>query len=310
VAENAAGSHISVDNVDFRISGVAPKLLDGLYSDQSVDLWIQAEGQDSQGDRDRRNLFVLARLRRDLSLSQAQTALRSGSAGVREVSLAPFTGIAPNRTRGLARVGMLLSFFAAAVFFIACINVASFLLGRALRRSQETSLRIALGATRAELLRELFADGVVISVAGGAMGLLLGILTARALPVFLFEEDAERLRFAPHLLPILTTSIAVICGMMPVLGTVTDRPWTVLQRETGSPSKAIQRLRSALVVGQITACCMLVICSAFLLQGLHSALVTSAGHRLGDPVLLTVQAQTLPEVDVSYFSEVEQTASQ
>jgi ABC-type antimicrobial peptide transport system permease subunit len=165
-------------------------------------------------------------------------------------------------------------------------------------------------------LWELFSDSVVISIAGGVMGFLLGMMTARVIPAFLFEEDAERLIFAPHLLPIFTASMAclvitVICGMMPVLGTVTDRPWIVLQRETGSPSKAIQRLRSVLVVGQITACCMLVITTALLLDGLHSALETSAGHRLGNPILLTVQAQSRPEgpeIDINYFSEVEQRA--
>jgi hypothetical protein len=211
---------------------------------------------------------------------------------------------------------MFLSFSAAAVFFVACINVSSFLLGRAFRRSHETSLRIALGATRAELLRDLFADSLVISIAGGAMGLLLGILTAHALPAFLFEEDAQRLSFAPRLLPILTTSTAcivltLICGMMPILGTVTDRPWMILQRETGSSSKAIQRLRSVLVVAQITICCMLVTCTTLLLDGLHRALETGAGQRLGDPVLLTVQPQAQPdgpEVDVHYFFKVEQKA--
>jgi ABC-type lipoprotein release transport system permease subunit len=315
--ENAVGSQIRIDKLDFRINGVAPDRSDGLYSDQSVDLWIQSKEQDLQGGNpDRRDLWVLASLRHGVSFHQAQTVLRSGSARLHEVSVAPFTGIATNTARGLARVGMFLSFSAATVFFIACINVSSFLLGRALRRSHETSLRIALGATRSELLRELFADSFVISVAGGAMGLLLGVLTAHALPAFLFEGDAERLSFAPHLLPILTTSmvcivLTVICGMMPVLGTVTDRPWTVLQRETGSPSKAIQRLRSALVVGQIVACCMLVICTTLLLDGLHSALETTAGHRIGDPVLLTVQAQARPEgpeIDVNYFTEVEQRA--
>ena len=314
--ENVVGSEIRIDNVNFKVNGIAPDRLDGLYGDQSVDLWIQSKEQDVEGDRDRRDLWVLARLRQDVSLRQAQTALRSGSAGVREVSLVPFTGIAPNRARGLARVGNFLNFSAVSVFFIACINVASFLLGRALRRTHETSLRIALGATRAELLRELFSDSVVISLAGGAMGLLLGVLTSRALPAFLFAEDAERLSFAPHLLPILAASlvcvvITVVCGMLPVLGTVTDRPWTVLQRETGSPSKAMLRLRSGLVVGQITACCMLVICTALLLNGLHSAMKTSEGQRLGNPILLTVQAPPRPdgpEIDTRYFGEVEKRA--
>jgi ABC-type antimicrobial peptide transport system permease subunit len=316
---NAVGSQIRIDNVDFRIGGVAPDQLDGLYSDRTVDIWIPLHEQDLKGeDRDRQDLWVLAGLRHNVSTRQAQTALRSGSAGFREVSVIPFTGIAPNMARGLSRVGMFLSFAAGAVFFIACINVASLLLGRALRRSHETSLRIALGATRAELLWELFSDSVVISIAGGFTGLLLGILTAHIIPAFLFPEDAERLIFAPHLLPILAASMAcivitVICGMMPFLGTVTDRPWNILQRESGLPSKAIQRLRSGLVVGQITACCMLVICTALLLDGLHSTLKTGAGHRLGNPILLTVQAQEQPAADVSYvyskyFSDVEKRA--
>jgi ABC-type antimicrobial peptide transport system permease subunit len=315
--EEAVGSAIRIDNADFRIAGVAPEHLAGLYNDQSVDLWIESRGQELQsGDRDRRDLWVLARLHQGVSIGRAQAILRSGSASLREVNMTPFSGIAPTMARGLARVGMFLSFSAAAVFFIACINVASFLLGRALKRSHETSLRIALGATRAELLWELFADSAFLSIAGGVMGLFLGILTAHALPAFLFEEDAERLSLAPHSLPILTASflciaITVVCGMMPVLGTVTDRPWTVLQRETGSPSKAIQRLRSALVVGQITACCTLVVCTTSLLAGLHAALKTSAGDRLGNPILLTVQAPMRPdgpEIDVGYFSRVEQRA--
>jgi ABC-type antimicrobial peptide transport system permease subunit len=316
---NAVGSQIRIDNADFSIKGVAPRQLDGLYSDRAVDLWIPLQEQDLRGDGpDRQDLWVLARLRPNVSMAQAQTALRSSSASLGEVSVTPFTGVAPNMARGLSRVGTFLNFSAGAVFFIACINVASLLLGRALRRSHETSLRIALGATRAELLWELLSDSVVISIAGGAMGLLLGIVTAHIIPAFLFEEDAERLIFAPHLLPIVTASMAcivitAICGMMPVLGTVTDRPWLVLQRETGSPSKALQLLRSGLVVGQITACCMLVICTALLLDGLHSASKTGAGQRLGNPILLTVQALPQPEVDrgyvfSKYFSDVEQAA--
>lgn len=314
---NAIESRVRIDNADFRISGIAPEHLEGVYSDQRVDLWIQLNEQDLESrDRDRRDLWVLARLRRGVSIAQAQKALRAASAGLGETTVIPFSGLAPNTAHGLARVELCLEFSAAAVFFIACINVASFLLGRALRRSHETSLCIALGATRSELLRELFSDSVVISFAGGAVGLLLGFLTARALPDFLFKEDAERLTFAPHFLPILTAAlvciaVTVVCGMMPVLGTVTDRPWLVLQRETGSPSKPIQRLRSALVIGQITACCMLVVCTASLVDGLHSASKTNAGARLGNPALLTVQAKPRPEgpeIDVNYFTEVEQSA--
>jgi len=314
--QDAAGFRVNIGNLDYKISGVAPERLDGLYSDQSVDVWITGKDADfAGGGRDRRDLWVLAGLRPGVSLRQAEMALGSGSGGVGGLSVSPFTGIAPASTRGLARIGLFLRFSAAAVLFIACINVATFLLGRAFRRSHETSLRIALGATRAELMRELLADSVVISIAGGAVGLLLGIFTAHALPAFLFEEDAQRVSFAPHLPPIVTAAAAcvavtMLCGMLPVVGTETDRPWIVLQRETGLPSKAIQRLRSGLVVGQIAACCMLVLCTALLRDSLKSALKTSAGHQLGDPILLTVEGPRPngPEVDTNYFIDVEQKA--
>lgn len=314
---NAIGSRVRIESADSTICGIAPAQAAGLYSDQSVDLWTLANPDDLEaGNPERRDLWVLARLRRGISVNQAQAAVRSISAGFGEISLAPYTGIAPQAARGLARTGLFLSFSAAAVFLIASFNVASFLLGRAFRRSRETSLRVALGATRNELLRDLFAESAVISIAGGAMGLLFGNLTAHALPAFLFERDAERLSFAPHVMPIVGASlvcivITIVCGMLPVLGTVTDRPWTVLQRENGSPSKSILRLRSALVVGQIAASCMLVVCTALLLDVLHSALKTGAGRRLGNPILVSVQAPKRPdgpEIDTSYFSEVEQTA--
>jgi hypothetical protein len=144
-------------------------------------------------------------------------------------------------------------------------------------------------------------------------GLLLAVCTAHAIPALLFKDDAERLVFAPHLLPTLSASvvcvcITIMCGMLPVVATVTDRPWIVLGRESGLPSKSIQRLRAGFIIGQIGACYVLVISSVFLMEGLDSALETSVGSNLRDPILLTVQAQMHPEVDVKYFNAVEERA--
>src|SRR5690348_6488129 len=121
---------------------------------------------------------------------------------------------------GLSRVGKLLALAAGVVFLIACANVVSFLLGRAFTRSQETSLRVALGARRRQLARELLADSVVISIAGGLCGMLLALWTSRLLPAFLFEEDAERLLFAPDPFSIALASAAcvaiiIVCGLVP-----------------------------------------------------------------------------------------------
>ena len=316
---NIVGDRIRVNNLDLPITGIAPSQLRGLYSDQTVDLWMPSQDENLQNvslimDPGVQDLWVVARIRQAASISQAQAAVSTKFGNSGGVSAVPFTGAAPGMVLGLSRIGMLLNFAAGAVFFVASINVASFLFGRALKRSHETSLRIALGATRSQLLGELLSDSIVIAVAGGVLGALLAFCTTRVLPALLFEEDAERLAFAPHLLPIVTASVlcvcfTVLCGMMPVFATVTDRPWIVLGRESGMPSKRTGRIRTGLVLAQITSCYVLVICAVFLFEGLHSALKISAGHHLNYPILMTVEEALIQSaVDIHYFNEVERKA--
>jgi len=312
---NVIGGRIRINKLDLRIVGVAPSQLAGLYSDQAVDIWMPSRDESLENaDSSARNLWVVAGIRRRISIRQAQATVGVELGSSDGVSVVPFTGAAPRMILGLSRIGSMLILASGGLFFVASINVASFLLGRALKRSHETSLRIALGATRGQLIGELLSDSIVISVAGGALGALLAFCTARALPALLFEEDAERLVFAPHLLQIVTAAafcvcFTVLCGMMPAFATVTDRPWSVLKRESGLPSKRTDRLRTGLVLGQITFCFVLVICAVFLLEGLHSALEMNGGPHLGHSILVTVEERmTQPVVDPNYFSEVERAA--
>jgi ABC-type lipoprotein release transport system permease subunit len=311
---DAIGKHIRIDSVDYPITGVAPIQLEGLYRDRPTDVWMSLQARSLKSvDGSGRDLWVLARLRRAVSTGQAEAAVHLKFGNSVAVSVIPFTGTPPRMAQGLSRVVRLLNLAAGAVFFIACINVASLLLGRALRRSGETSLRIALGATRAKLVGELLSDSIVISLAGGAFGTLLAVWSEHAIPALLFQQDAERLVFTPHLLPIvaaslLCVSVTALCGIVPVFATSTDRPWTILRRESGLPSKTVQRLRTGLAVAQITTCSMLVICAVVLSESFHSALETGTGKRLSDPVLITVQAQARPDVDIKHFAEVAQRA--
>ena len=132
----------------------------------------------------------------------------------------------------------------------------------------------------------MLSDSVVVAFAGGILGLLLAFGAKRFVPSLLFEQDAERLIFVPPVASIITSSITcatitVFSGMMPIFATVTDRPWTVLQRDQGFSSTKIVRLRAALVVLQIALCCALVIFATLLLESFQIALKTGIGQKLG-----------------------------
>ena len=257
---------ILIGDRNLSVAGIAPDGLEGLYSDRGVDLWAPLDEEALQGvDPNGRNFWVLAQRRANYSIS-----------GVAEMRVVPYTGTTPDVAEGRSRVGALLTFAAALVFFIACANVAAFLVGRASERSLETSTRVALGASRGQLVRGLLSDSVVISVTGGALGMLLALWTSLVLPTLLFEEDAKQLVFAPDVFSIVAAclgcvAIIIICGLLPVLVISTDQPATVLRRESAGPSIGIQRLRMCLVVAQMASCCVLVISTTFLFAGLRSA---------------------------------------
>ena len=152
----------------------------------------------------------------------------------------------------MLRMGTLLSTAAGAVFFIACVNVATFLLSRSSARSKETSVRIAIGASRGRLARQLFADAAVLSVTGGALGMLLALWTMRVIPSLLFDQDAGQLVFVANLPGTLTASAAcvvimIVCGLGPLLETRHDDPAAVLRRESAGPSVVMRRVRAGLV---------------------------------------------------------------
>ena len=276
-----AATPIRIDGVDTRVAGVAPDWLEGLYFGRAVDIWMPVrEASLHERDRSSRTFWALGRLRPGVSADQAQAAVNATRSGADAVAVLPYTGMTAEASGGMARIGGLLRAAGGAVFFIACANVASFLLARASARSHETSVRVALGAGRGQLAQGLLSDSVLISVAGGAFGMLLALWTTDIVPALFFAQDAERLVFAPDLVSTVAVSavcvgITIACGLMPLFELRHDDPAAVLQRESTGPSKAMRRLRAGLVVAQMACCCVLVVSTALLLEGFRTALQTS-----------------------------------
>jgi hypothetical protein len=113
-------SGFASNGVSARIGGVAPNWIEGLYRDRAVDLWMPLqEGAVQRVERSSRNFWVVGRLRRDVSSSQSQMAIRQSRNGSAEMSVLPYNGLTPEMAEGNSRVGTLLGFAAGAMFFIA-----------------------------------------------------------------------------------------------------------------------------------------------------------------------------------------------
>ena len=311
------GQEIRIDGVPVRVAGVAPEWLEGLYLGSAVDLWVPLREESLQAtDRTSRTFWVLGRLRPGLSANRAQSVVNETRSGDDVIAVQPYTGMTPEAAGGMSRLRTLLPAAAGAVFFIACANVATFLLSRASARSHETSVRVAIGASRGQLAKQLLSDSVLISAAGAAFGMLIAYWVARIVPALFFDQDAEHLVFAPDLAGIVLASaacaaITVACGLVPLFEVRHDRPATVLQRESAGPSKAMRRVRAGLVVAQMAGCCLLVISTGLLLEGFRTALQTSAAHRLGPSVIATIEARerfSRPDLGLEFFRASEQAA--
>jgi len=305
------GQQIEINKIKVPIVGIAPDRLEGLYRDQIVDIWTPSPVLSFQ-DENLRDVWAVARVRDGIPAGEVQRTITRQLGKSEVIDVVPYSGVSPIMARGLSQIGAMLEFASVAVFLVACCVVASLLLGRALRRIHIMSINVALGATRLNLIMDVLSDCMVVSIVGGALGLLLAIATAHVLPDMLFVEDAERLVFAPRLDSILLSSlvciaIVVACGFVPILATTTDRPWNIFRRESSLASTALGRFRGLLVVGQITICCVLAIFTTVLFERFHTLIRTTAGHGVGNLALATVRAQQGMPDDTKFFKAVEET---
>ncbi|MGH9220641.1 MAG: ABC transporter permease, partial [Vicinamibacterales bacterium] len=303
-----SGRLLQIDGATLRITGAMPYWLEGLYRGRAIDLWRPLDGRNAANEP--RQAWVVGRLRPGVSVADAQTAIDEIVTTDTAIRVLPYSGQTPETASGMLRVGALLQLAAAAVFLIACANVAAFVLARSWARARETAVRVAIGARRRQLLRQLLIDSAVISILGGVAGFIFASWMADIVPLMFFDQDAERLVFSPDARGIVATSllsiaITLACGLAPLFETRDDEPSAVLQREVAGPSKAMTRVNTGLLLMQMTGCSLLVISTGLLLQGFRAALDTEAGRRLGNSVLVTMEALPSPSPDPGrkYFAD-------
>ncbi len=319
----AIGSHLLLDHVPFTVIGVMPKTFTGPDVGSACDVIIPLgdepliRGTNSTLDnRATWWLDVMFRLRPGQTAAQATASLRQAQPQIREATLPadwppnmlaryltdPFSvsagasGQSDLRTH-LQQPLVAMLIVVGAVLLIACANLANLLLARAAARRRDLSVRLALGASRARMVRQLFYESVLLAGGGSVLGLAFAQVASRLLIRQLTTMGSEVFLETPLDVRVLAFTAAagvvtaIVVGVAPALGALRVSPNDVL-KEHGRGVTGDRRwsVRNLLVVGQVALSLVLVVTAGLFIETFQSLSAVPLGLKTDVVLVADVDA--------------------
>jgi macrolide transport system ATP-binding/permease protein len=304
------GQALTLNGHIFTVIGVAPKGFSGTEVAYAPELFVPMmmaheiePGSDWLESRDGDNLFVVGRLKPGITPTQAESALKAitlqlgkdypkEDEGRGVALLTPGLFIPDIRNSIISFTGVLMG-VVGLVLLLACVNLANLLLARATERRKELAIRLAVGASRVRIVRQLVTESVLLSLAGGLGGLLLAawindLVAKIKLPtdialVMDLRLDWRVLAFA------LAVSLAtgIFFSLLPALQSSNPELVPALKDEASMAGFRRSRLRNALVVVQVALSLVLLVCAGLVVRSLQAAQRTRPGFTPENAVALS-----------------------
>jgi putative ABC transport system permease protein len=281
------GTTVTLNGRGYTVAGVAPEGFNGTFPGFSAHAWApmsELEPLTGQRFEDAGSLYVFGRLKPGVSRDDAAADVAVLAARITRADSArrePLR-LGVDHARGIDRemrgplmamAGGLL-FVTALVLLIACTNVANLQLARAAGRRREIGIRLAIGAGRGRLVRQLLTESLLISLAGGALAVLITSWVMGAADAFVPQDTPVALDFSPDARVLsfaLAVSVAagVLFGLVPALRASSDDVLASLKEDSSAPRRS--RMRGMLVGAQVALCMVLLACAGLFLRALGEA---------------------------------------
>jgi len=302
---NLVGKTISLNRHDFTVIGIVPEGFTGTNLGPGPDLWVPMMMHDQAQPgfdwyNERRGLFLnlIGRLKPGVSVEQAQASLKNFSGQLaqsfpkdnegRGAKVVPLlqARIDPDGSGQLLLASGVMMAVVALVLLIACANIANLLLARASARRKEIAMRLALGAGRARLIRQLLTESLVLSLVGGLAGFLTAFWARDLLRSF------DPVDGGPNTPPVATLNFRVlgftllisllsgiIFGLAPALQASKPDLVLTLKGETSAPVRRAFgfNLRQVLVVIQVALSLVALISAGLFVRSLRNAQTVNPG---------------------------------
>ncbi len=314
---NIVGKVVQLNNRGYHVIGVGPETFIGTKFALALDFWVpismSEELRTNPGILNERGahwMNVIGRLKPGVSIAQASAEMSSIAARLNQAY--PDNRAGTTQAKVMTEVdgrfedmggvfksaGAIAMAIVGLILLIACANVANLMLARAAARRKEIGIRLALGANRARLIRQLLTESMLLSVLGGGLGLLLAFWVTDLMQGFVpvleynivnnfFAIDSRALIFTL----VISLGTGLIFGLAPAWHSSNPDVVPVLKGDPEAASRGKRRtftLRNVLVVAQVSLSLVVLVCGALFIKSFRKAQTMDPGFDNRNGLLLSL----------------------